>query len=78
MWNQIPHLILTKIFYYLDCNDRENVGKICQSWCHALASPILWRCVTILIDRDLKNGFPLATELAVCTYSKKKKFFSFN
>ncbi|KAF7991186.1 hypothetical protein HCN44_002748 [Aphidius gifuensis] len=65
MWSQLPELILTNIFHYLDCEDRCNVGKTCQSWNHALASPILWRCVTILIDRDLRSGFPLATEIAI-------------
>lgn len=65
MWSQLPELILTNIFHYLDCEDRVNVGKTCQSWGHALASPILWRCVTISIDRDLRSGFPLATEIAV-------------
>lgn len=65
MWDQLPELILTQIFGYLNRADRASVGQVCQSWNHALSSPILWRSVTIFIDRDLRGVFPLAEELAV-------------
>ncbi|XP_012225223.1 F-box only protein 39-like [Linepithema humile] len=64
MWDQLPELILTQIFGYLNRADRASVGQVCQSWNHALSSPVLWRSVTIFIDRDLRGVFPLAEELA--------------
>ncbi|XP_076288019.1 F-box only protein 39 isoform X2 [Lasioglossum baleicum] len=64
MWDQLPELILTQIFSHLDREDRANVAQICQSWNRALSSPVLWRSVTVLIDRDLRGDFPLAGELA--------------
>ncbi|XP_003703893.3 F-box only protein 39 isoform X2 [Megachile rotundata] len=64
MWDQLPELILTQIFSHLDRGDRANVAQVCRSWNRALSSPILWRSVTVLIDRDLRGDFPLAGELA--------------
>ncbi|XP_078037419.1 F-box only protein 39 [Augochlora pura] len=64
MWDQLPELILTQIFSHLDREDRANVAQTCQSWNRALSSPVLWRSVTVLIDRDLRGDFPLAGELA--------------
>ncbi|CAK9820693.1 F-box only protein 39 [Anthophora plagiata] len=64
MWDQLPELILTQIFSHLGRGDRANVAQVCQSWNRALSSPILWRSVTVLIDRDLRGDFPLAGELA--------------
>ncbi|XP_046618470.1 F-box only protein 39-like isoform X2 [Neodiprion virginianus] len=65
MWDQLPELILTEIFRHLNSRDRANLGEVCKSWKHAMSSPILWRSVTILIDRDLRGELPLAKELAV-------------
>ncbi|EGI68341.1 F-box only protein 39 [Acromyrmex echinatior] len=64
MWDQLPELILTQIFDYLDRTDRASVSQVCQSWNRTLSSPVLWRSVTVLIDRDLRGDFPLAGELA--------------
>lgn len=64
MWNQLPELILTQIFSYLDRNDKANAGQVCQSWNRALSSPVLWRSVTILLDKDLL-GQSIADEQAV-------------
>ncbi|XP_076673554.1 F-box only protein 39 isoform X2 [Andrena cerasifolii] len=64
MWDQLPELILTQIFSHLGRGDRANVAQVCQSWNRALSSPVLWRSVTVLIDRDLRGDFPLAGELA--------------
>ncbi|XP_046485548.1 F-box only protein 39 isoform X2 [Neodiprion pinetum] len=65
MWDQLPELILTEIFRHLNSRDRANLGEVCKSWKHAMSSPILWRSVTVLIDRDLRGELPLAKELAV-------------
>jgi len=65
MWDQLPELILTQIFSHLNRVDRANVGQVCRSWNRTLSSPVLWRSVTVLIDRDLRGDFPLAGELAV-------------
>ncbi|XP_046747074.1 F-box only protein 39-like isoform X2 [Diprion similis] len=65
MWDQLPELILTEIFRHLNSRDRANLGEVCKSWKHAVSSPILWRSVTVLIDRDLRGELPLAKELAV-------------
>lgn len=72
MWDQLPELILTQIFSHLDRGDRANVAQVCRSWNRALSSPILWRSVTVLIDRDLRGDFPLAGELAVRFFFFKK------
>ncbi|KAH0950529.1 hypothetical protein HN011_001499 [Eciton burchellii] len=64
MWDQLPELILTQIFSHLNRVDRANVGQVCRSWNRTLSSPVLWRSVTVLIDRDLRGDFPLAGELA--------------
>lgn len=64
MWDQLPELILTQIFSHLGHGDRANVAQVCQRWNRALSSPILWRSVTVFIDRDLRGDFPLAGELA--------------
>ncbi|KYN12593.1 PREDICTED: F-box only protein 39-like isoform X1 [Trachymyrmex cornetzi] len=64
MWDQLPELILTQIFDYLDRTDRASVSQVCRSWNRTLSSPVLWRSVTVLIDRDLRGDFPLAGELA--------------
>ncbi|XP_015109251.1 F-box only protein 39-like [Diachasma alloeum] len=64
MWDQLPELILIRIFRNLTCEDRFNVSGVCQVWRRGVAAPALWRSVTILIDRDLTSGFPLATLLA--------------
>lgn len=79
MWNQLPVLILTQIFGHLGREDRANVAQICQSWDRALSSPVLWRSVTILIDRDLRGDSPLEGDLAVRnTYEPKdtSEYFS--
>lgn len=65
MWDQLPELILIQIFSHLDRGDRASVSQVCRSWNLALSSPVLWRSVTVLIDRDLRGNFPLAGELAV-------------
>lgn len=65
MWDQLPELILTQIFGHLDRADRASVSQVCRSWNRTLSSPVLWRTVTVLIDRDLRGDFPLAGELAV-------------
>lgn len=65
MWDQLPELILTQIFSYLNRTDRVSVGQVCRSWNRTLSSPALWRSVTVFIDRDLRGDFPLAGELAV-------------
>ncbi|XP_017787957.1 PREDICTED: F-box only protein 39-like [Habropoda laboriosa] len=64
MWDQLPELILTQIFSHLARGDRANVAQVCQSWNRALSSPILWRSVTVFVDRDLRGDFSLAGELA--------------
>lgn len=64
MWDQLPELILTQIFGYLNRADRVSVGQVCRSWNHTLSSPVLWRSFTVLIDRELRGDFPLAGELA--------------
>ncbi|XP_017754593.1 PREDICTED: F-box only protein 39-like [Eufriesea mexicana] len=64
MWDQLPELILTQIFSHLGHGDRANVAQVCQPWNRALSSPVLWRSVTVFIDRDLRGDFPLAGELA--------------
>ncbi|XP_077267790.1 F-box only protein 39 [Temnothorax americanus] len=64
MWDQLPELILTQIFGHLDRADRASVSQVCRSWNRTLSSPVLWRSVTVLIDRDLRGDFPLAGELA--------------
>ncbi|XP_011862558.1 PREDICTED: F-box only protein 39-like isoform X2 [Vollenhovia emeryi] len=64
MWDQLPELILTQIFGHLDRADRASVSQVCRSWNRSLSSPVLWRSVTVLIDRDLRGDFPLAGELA--------------
>ncbi|XP_063991687.1 F-box only protein 39-like [Diachasmimorpha longicaudata] len=64
MWDQLPELILIRIFRNLTCEDRFNVSGVCQVWRRGLEAPALWRSVTILIDRDLTSGFPQATLLA--------------
>ncbi|XP_043274006.1 F-box only protein 39-like isoform X1 [Venturia canescens] len=64
MWDQLPELILTQIFGHLGRNDLAAVGQVCQAWNRALSSPVLWRSVTVLIDRDLRGEFPLAGKLA--------------
>jgi len=69
MWDQLPELILTQIFDYLDRIDRASVSQVCLSWNRTLSSPVLWRSVTVLIDRDLRGDFPLAGELAVREFS---------
>ncbi|XP_011306608.1 F-box only protein 39 [Fopius arisanus] len=63
MWNQLPELILIRIFRNLNCEDRFNASGVCQVWRRGVAAPTLWRSVTILIDRDLASGFRLATVL---------------
>lgn len=65
MWDQLPELILTRIFGHLDRADRASVGRVCRTWGRALSSPALWRSVSVLIDRDLRGDFPLAEEFAV-------------
>ncbi|XP_012285961.1 F-box only protein 39 [Orussus abietinus] len=65
MWDQLPELILTHIFRYLGRGDRVNAGQVCRSWNQAMSSPVLWRSVTILVDRDLRGDFPLAGEQVV-------------
>ena len=69
MWDQLPELILTQIFSHLGHGDRANVAQVCRLWNRALSSPVLWRSVTVFIDRDLRGDFPLAGELTV-----RKKF----
>ncbi|CAD1472471.1 unnamed protein product [Heterotrigona itama] len=63
MWDQLPELILTQIFSHLGHGDRANVAQVCRLWNRALSSPVLWRSVTVFIDRDLRGDFPLAGEL---------------
>ncbi|XP_024937989.1 F-box only protein 39 isoform X2 [Cephus cinctus] len=65
MWDQLPELILTQILSQLSRGDRASAGQVCRSWNRALSSPILWRSVTVLIDRDLRDDFPLAGKLAI-------------
>lgn len=65
MWDQLPELILIQVFGHLDRGDRVSAGQVCRSWSSAMSSPILWRSVTVLIDRDLRADFRLAEELAV-------------
>lgn len=65
MWDQLPELILTEIFSHLGNKDRATSGQVCRVWEQALSSPILWRSVTVLVDRDLRGEFPLAKKLAV-------------
>ncbi|XP_072744705.1 F-box only protein 39 [Anoplolepis gracilipes] len=64
MWDQLPELILTQIFSYLNRTDRVNISQVCRSWNRTLSSPVLWRSFTVLIDRELRGDFPLAGELA--------------
>ncbi|XP_043579852.1 F-box only protein 39-like isoform X3 [Bombus pyrosoma] len=64
MWDQLPELILTQIFSHLGHGDRANVAQVCRLWNRALSSPVLWRSITVFIDRDLRGDFPLAGELA--------------
>ncbi|GAB1867493.1 F-box only protein 39 [Camponotus japonicus] len=64
MWDQLPELILTQIFGYLNRADRVSVGQVCRSWNRTLSSPVLWRSFIVLIDRELRGDFPLAGELA--------------
>lgn len=73
MWDQLPELILTQIFSHLDHGDRANVAQVCRLWNRALSSPVLWRSVTVFIDRDLRGDFPLAGELTVRKYLEKIK-----
>ncbi|KAK0083707.1 hypothetical protein PV325_008378 [Microctonus aethiopoides] len=63
MWDQLPELILMQIFSHLDCQDRVNVDRTCQAWSHGLAMPMLWRSITIIIDRDLRDDLPSTKEL---------------
>ncbi|XP_014471782.1 PREDICTED: F-box only protein 39-like [Dinoponera quadriceps] len=63
MWDQLPELILTQIFGHLDHADRASVGEVCPAWNRALSSPVLWRSVAVVIDRDLSDDFPPATIL---------------
>ncbi|XP_012259460.2 F-box only protein 39-like [Athalia rosae] len=65
MWDQLPELVLTEIFKHLTRRDQVNSGKVCRSWNQALASPLLWRSVKVIIDVDVCGGFPLAKQLAV-------------
>lgn len=76
MWDQLPELILTQIFSHLGRGDRANVAQVCQSWNRALSSPVLWRSVTVLVDRDLRGDFPLAGELAVRNIYDNKKMLT--
>lgn len=80
MWDQLPELILTQIFDYLNRTDRASVGQVCRSWNRTLSSPVLWRSFTVLIDRELRGDFPLAGELAVREFSaiKLTDFFQAN
>ncbi|KAG8037124.1 hypothetical protein G9C98_004446 [Cotesia typhae] len=64
MWDQLPELILTLIFDYLECRDRFSVDRTCQSWSRALAAPVLWRSITIFIDRDLRSDSSPTKQLA--------------
>lgn len=73
MWDQLPELILTQIFSHLGHGDRANVAQVCRLWNRALSSPVLWRSVTVFIDRDLRGDFPLAGELTVRKYLEKIK-----
>ncbi|XP_011136148.3 F-box only protein 39-like [Harpegnathos saltator] len=63
MWDQLPELILTQIFDHLDYTDRVSVGEVCRAWNRALSSPVLWRSVRIVIDRDLREDFSPAAIL---------------
>ncbi|XP_034944287.1 F-box only protein 39-like [Chelonus insularis] len=63
MWNQLPELILSLIFDYLNCQDRASVDQTCQAWSHALASPSLWKSIRIIIDRDLRIYYPSTRNL---------------
>ncbi|XP_053597293.1 F-box only protein 39-like [Microplitis demolitor] len=63
MWDQLPELILTLIFDHLECRDRFNVDRTCQSWSRALAAPVLWRSITITIDRDLRGDLSPTKQL---------------
>lgn len=65
MWDQLPELILTLIFDHLECRDRFNVDRTCQSWSRALAAPVLWRSITITIDRDLRGDLSPTKQLVV-------------
>lgn len=69
MWDQLPELILTQIFGHLDRADRANVGQVCRSWNRTLSSPVLWRSMTVFIDRDLRGDFSLTGELTVRLFS---------
>lgn len=71
MWDQLPELILTQIFGYLDHADRASIDEVCRAWNRALSSPVLWRSVTVVIDRDLWDNFPPAAMLTV------RAFFAF-
>lgn len=74
MWDQLPELILTQIFSHLGHGDRANVAQVCRPWNRALSSPVLWRSITVFIDRDLRGDFPLAGELAVRKHLRKIKY----
>lgn len=63
MWDQLPELILIQIFSYLSRADRANVNQICSLWSSALSAPILWRSVTVLLDRDLIGDHPITIDL---------------
>lgn len=78
MWDQLPELILTQIFGYLNRADRVSVGQVCRSWNHTLSSPVLWRSFTVLIDRELRGDFPLAGELAVRILETGRVLFQAN
>ncbi|XP_044599446.1 F-box only protein 39-like isoform X2 [Cotesia glomerata] len=64
MWDQLPELILTLIFDHLECRDRFSVDRTCRSWRRALAAPVLWRSITIFIDRDLRSDSSPTKQLA--------------
>ena len=42
LWEELPHLVLARVFSYLDVIDRINVGKTCSMWQSAAQFPEVW------------------------------------
>jgi len=51
-WEELPLIVISQVFGYLDNKDRFNASLTCKDWSDALYSPNLWRRVELHIGFD--------------------------
>jgi len=75
-WELIPSVLIVEILSLLSLNDRLNASAVCKRWRSCLFQPMLWKSISLNLDKKFKQRTNFLT--AICLRFVRKCAVVFN